>query len=89
MYNQYLIGDNLELLNKLLEDGCKFQLIYLDPPYNTGRDFNDFDDKFENIKTYAYDFLMPRFELMKKLLNDNGVIVVHIEPKISHYVRLV
>jgi DNA modification methylase len=89
MYNKYFIGDNLESLEQLLQDRYKFQLIYLDPPYNTGRDFNDFDDKFENIETYAYDFLKPRFELMKKLLNDNGVIVVHIEPKISHYVRLV
>lgn len=89
MNQEYLIGDNLELLNFLLERGDKFQLIYLDPPYNTGRDFSDFDDKFESINTYAHDFLKTRFELMKKLLKDNGVIVVHIEPKISHYVRIV
>jgi DNA modification methylase len=89
MYNQYLIGDNLDLLKKLIENKYKFQLIYLDPPYNTGRDFNDFDDKFEDIKVYTYEFLKPRFELMKELLTNNGVIVVHIEPKISHYVRFV
>lgn len=89
MYNKYLIGDNIELLLKLLKDGYKFQLIYLDPPYNTGRDFNDFDDKFETIEDYSYNFLKPRFEIMKKLLTDNGVIVVHVEPKISHYVRMV
>jgi DNA modification methylase len=89
MYNKYFIGNNLELLIKLLNEDYKFQLIYLDPPYNTGRDFNDFDDKFENINDYAYEFLKPRFEIMKKLLTTNGVIVVHIEPKISHYVRLV
>lgn len=89
MYNQYLIGDNLQILEKLVDDKYKFQLIYLDPPYNTGRDFNDFNDKFEDIRVYAYDFLKPRFELMKKLLLPSGVIVVHIEPKISHYVRIV
>lgn len=89
MLNQYLIGDNLEILEKLLNENYQFQLIYLDPPYNTGRDFSDFDDKFEDIKVYAYEFLKPRFEIMKKLLTPNGVIVVHIEPKISHYVRLV
>ena len=89
MYKEYFIGDNLELLKKLLENKYKFQLIYLDPPYNTGRDFNDFNDKFEDIRVYAYEFLKPRFEIMKKLLTTDGVIVVHVEPKISHYVRLV
>lgn len=89
MYNQYLIGDNLILLKNLIESNYKFQLIYFDPPYNTGRDFDDFDDKFSDIKSYAYDFLKPRIELMKDLLNNDGVIVVHVEPKISHYVRLI
>jgi DNA modification methylase len=89
MYNQYFIGDNLDILKKLQNENYKFQLIYLDPPYNTGRNFNDFDDKFEDIKTYANDFLKPRFLIMKELLTDTGVIVVHIEPKISHYVRLI
>lgn len=89
IHQKYFIGENLDLLNKLVEEKFEFQLIYLDPPYNTGRDFNDFDDKFESIKDYAYEFLKPRFELMKKLLSKTGVIVVHIEPKITHYVRLV
>ncbi len=34
--NQILLGDNLDLLPKL-PDGS-FQLIYIDPPFNTGRD---------------------------------------------------
>ena len=89
MNNSYLIGDNIELLNKLLIEGLKFQLVYLDPPYNTGRDFNDFDDKFEDINFYAHEFLKPRLKLIKDLLKDDGVVVVHCEPKISHYVRLV
>lgn len=89
MHNKYLIGDNLEILESLLNSQIKFQLIYLDPPFNTGRDFFDFDDKFEDIKFYAFEFLKPRIEIMKKILREDGVIVVHIEPKVSHYVRLV
>lgn len=87
--NIYEIGDNLVVMQNLVDRKIKFQMVYLDPPYNTGRDFNDFNDKFENIKTYAFNFLKPRFDLIKSLLTDNGVVVVHIEPKISHYVRLV
>jgi adenine-specific DNA-methyltransferase len=49
MYNKYFIGDNLQLLEKLIQENYKFQLIYLDPPYNTGRDFNDFNDKFADL----------------------------------------
>jgi adenine specific DNA methylase Mod len=88
-YNEFLIGDNIEILEKLIKSNYRFQLIYLDPPYNTGRDFDDFNDRFENINTYTYEFLKPRFELMKELLHESGVVVVHIEPKISHYVRMV
>jgi adenine specific DNA methylase Mod len=89
MLNSYLIGDNIELLKNLNEQGPKFQLIYFDPPFNTGRDFFDFDDKFEDINYYAFEFLKPRILLMKDLLTNDGVIVVHVEPKVSHYVRLV
>ena len=89
MLNNYLIGDNLELLKELIKEGIQFQLIYLDPPFNTGRDFFDFDDKFEDINFYAHEFLKPRLKLIKELLNDDGVVVVHVEPKVSHYVRLV
>lgn len=89
MENTYIVGNNLEILKKLVEDGVEFQLVYLDPPYNTGRDFDDFDDKFKDSKTYAYEFMKPKFELIKKLLKKDGVIVVHVEAKISHYIRLV
>ena len=44
--NKYVIGDNLKLLSKL--DNESFQLCYIDPPYNTGRDFDDFKDKFKD-----------------------------------------
>jgi DNA modification methylase len=84
--NNFYIGDNLELL-KSVED-CSVQLVYLDPPYNTGRDFNDFDDRFSSISNYAYEFLQPRFTEIKRILKNDGIIVVHVEPKISHYVRM-
>ena len=84
--NNFYIGDNLELL-KSVED-CSVQLVYLDPPYNTGRDFSDFDDKFSSISSYAYEFLQPRFTEIKRILKNDGIIVVHVEPKISHYVRM-
>jgi adenine-specific DNA-methyltransferase len=46
-------GDNLEVL-KLLQKSYlhKIQLIYIDPPYNTGADFVYPDDYTESLQTY-------------------------------------
>ena len=46
-------GDNLEVL-KLLQKSyaSKIKLIYIDPPYNTGKDFVYPDDFRDSIKNY-------------------------------------
>lgn len=55
--NIYIEGDNLEVL-KLLQRGYhgKVKMIYIDPPYNTGKDFvykDKFGDTIENYKKQA------------------------------------
>ncbi|OWP26517.1 site-specific DNA-methyltransferase [Fusobacterium polymorphum] len=52
--NIYIEGDNLEVL-KLLQKSYhgKIKMIYIDPPYNTGKDFvykDNFKDNIENYK---------------------------------------
>ena len=84
--NNFYVGDNLELL-KQVEDSS-INMVYMDPPYNTGRDFSDFDDKFSSIDDYSFRFLGERFLEIKRILKDDGLIIVHVEPKISHYVRM-
>lgn len=54
--NLMIEGDNLEVL-KLLQksygnNGGKVKLIYIDPPYNTGKDFVYPDNFQDNIKNY-------------------------------------
>lgn len=51
--NLMIEGDNLEVL-KLLQKSYagKVKLIYIDPPYNTGRDFVYPDNFQDNIKNY-------------------------------------
>ncbi len=51
--NTFIEGDNLEVL-KLLQKSYhkKVDLIYIDPPYNTGKDFIYPDDFKDNIKNY-------------------------------------
>lgn len=55
--NLYIEGDNLEVL-KLLQKSysSKVDVIYIDPPYNTGNDFvynDDFKDSLEEYKKYT------------------------------------
>src|SRR6267142_5132724 len=52
-HNLMIVGDNLEVL-KLLQKSYagRVKLIYIDPPYNTGRDFVYPDDFQDNIKNY-------------------------------------
>jgi DNA modification methylase len=83
--NKYIVGDNLSLLKDLNENSIDF--IYFDPPYNTGRHFYDFDDKFKSKEEYI-EFIQKRVQECFRVLKSNGTLVVHIEPKISHYFRI-
>ena len=51
--NLMIEGDNLEVL-KLLQKGYsgRVKLIYIDPPYNTGKDFIYPDNYMDSIKNY-------------------------------------
>src|SRR5271167_4742647 len=53
--NLMIEGDNLEVL-KLLQKSYagKVKLIYIDPPYNTGKDFVYPDDYTDSITNYMY-----------------------------------
>ena len=85
--NEYIIGNNLDLLKKL--DSSYVDLIYIDPPYCTGRDFYHFDDRFSSSQDYRDHFMRPILEECHRVLTDIGNIVVHVEPKISHHIRIV
>ena len=84
--NYYYIGDNLDLLEHV--NTASIGLIYFDPPYNTGRDFFDFNDKFNSKEEYI-DFIKCRVQECHRVLKKDGSIVIHIEPKISHYFRTI
>ncbi|ONI37809.1 DNA methyltransferase [Candidatus Epulonipiscium fishelsonii] len=56
--NVYIEGDNLEVL-KLLQEGYlgKVKMIYIDPPYNTGKDSFVYDDDFKQSKEEYEEYL--------------------------------
>jgi adenine-specific DNA-methyltransferase len=85
--NHILIeGDNLHALTALsyTHEG-KIDVIYIDPPYNTGKEnefrYNDKwilkDDPFKHSTWLA--FISKRLKIAKKLLADDGVLICHID----------
>ncbi|MCF2589391.1 site-specific DNA-methyltransferase [Prevotella hominis] len=84
--NHILIeGDNLEALTALsYTHAGKIDVIYIDPPYNTGnKDFiyNDsFVDKEDGYRHSKWlSFMNKRLKIAKNLLADKGVIFISID----------
>lgn len=83
--NHILIeGDNLEALATLAYTHAgKIDVIYIDPPYNTGNedfcyndDYVDAEDSFRHSKWLS--FMKRRLKIAFKLLSDDGVIFISI-----------
>lgn len=83
--NHILIeGDNLEALTALsyTHEG-KIDVIYIDPPYNTGnKDFVYNDSYVDTEDSYRHSkwlsFMSKRLRIAKRLLSDKGVIFISI-----------
>ncbi len=76
--NLIIQGDNLEALKALLPIYAgKVKCIYIDPPYNTRSAFEHYDDNMEH--TLWLSMMVPRLELLKDLLSEDGSIWVSID----------
>jgi len=85
--NHVLIeGDNLHALTALsFTHENKIDLIYIDPPYNTGKEnefrYNDKwilkEDPFRHSSWLS--FMSKRLIIAKRLLSESGVMVIHID----------
>jgi adenine-specific DNA-methyltransferase len=83
--NFLIEGDNLAALQLLLKTHRgRIDVIYIDPPYNTGakdwkydNDYVDENDMFRHSKWLS--LMQKRLMLAKKLLKSNGVMIVTID----------
>lgn len=83
--NFLIEGDNLAAL-QLIEKTHKgkIDVIYIDPPYNTGNkdfiyddDYVDSNDAFRHSKWLS--FMQKRLKIAKRLLSESGVIFISID----------
>lgn len=71
--NIYIEGDNLEVL-KLLQKSYhgRIKMIYIDPPYNTGKDFVYTDNYKDNLENYLKQIGENRSLSTKALSDSDG-----------------
>ncbi len=86
--NMLIHGDNLLALKALeKKHSGKIDFIYIDPPYNTGKAFDKYDDNLEH--SIWLDLMYRRMVLLKKLMKETGVICCHIDDSESHYLKVI
>lgn len=85
--NMLIHGDNLLAL-KALESKFAGQVkcIYIDPPFNTGQAFENYDDNLE--MSIWLDLMRSRLQIIHTLLKDDGTLFVHIDDQNLPYLTL-
>ena len=94
-FNFLLEGDNLHSL-KLLEKTHKgkIDVIYIDPPYNRGKNDFTYDDNYI-VKEDGYrhskwlSFMSERLKILKSLLNEKGLIFISIDDNEFSQLKLI
>ena len=88
-------ADNLDVLNYLINDKkvCgNIDLVYIDPPYNTGGAFETRDFKLAYDDKYTTDgylrFMRVRLKLLHTLLSEKGSIYVHLDSNMVFHVKI-
>ena len=85
--NMLIHGDNLLAL-KALESKYAGQVkcIYIDPPFNTGQAFENYDDNLE--LSIWLDLMRSRLRLLHTLLSDDGTLFAHIDDENLPYITI-
>lgn len=85
--NLIIRGNNLLALSSIQK---RYQglvkLIYIDPPYNTGSDSFNYNDRFNHSSWLT--FMKNRLEIAKKLLREDGVIYVQCDDNEQAYLKV-
>jgi len=99
--NMIVFGDNLQFLKTIYENKDllikdrikgKVKLIYIDPPFATADEFQNkegakaYNDKKKGAE--FVEFLRRRLILAKEILADDGIICLHLDQKMSHYIKV-
>jgi site-specific DNA-methyltransferase (adenine-specific) len=92
--NHIVLADNLDLLN-VIHDGS-VDLVYIDPPFGTGKrrespqndsGVDGYDDLWTDPEEFV-EWLAPRLAGLWRILSKHGNLVVHLDNRAIHYVKV-
>jgi DNA modification methylase len=88
-------GDNLKMLNEIPDESI--DLIYIDPPFNSNRNYEifwgdtqekrAFEDRFGDAEAYI-QYMRPRVTELYRVLKETGSFYYHCDWHASHYVKI-
>jgi len=85
--NMLIFGDNLLALKALEQDFAgRIKCVFIDPPYNTGSAFTQYDDGIEH--SLWLTLIRDRLEFIKRLLSDGGSLWIAIDDNEAHYLKV-
>jgi len=85
--NRLIFGDNLLALKALEQEFTgKVKCIYIDPPFNTGQAFDQYDDGIEH--SLWLSLMRDRLELLQRMLAADGSIWVHCDDNEQAYLKV-
>ena len=85
--NMLIHGDNLLALKALEQEYAgKVKCVYIDPPYNTGNAFEQYDDGVEHSEWLR--LISPRLKILRNLLATDGSIWISIDDDECHYLKV-
>lgn len=85
--NRLIFGDNLLALKALEQEfSGRVKCVFIDPPYNTGSAFKDYDDGLEH--SIWLGLMRDRLEIIKRLLSDDGSLWITIDDNEGHYLKV-
>lgn len=86
--NMLIHGDNLLALKALEQDFAgQIKCIYIDPPYNTGKAFEHYDDGIEH--SIWLSLMQKRIQLLHTLLSNDGVLFINLDEIEHAYCKII
>ncbi|MBF0612484.1 MAG: site-specific DNA-methyltransferase [Magnetococcales bacterium] len=84
--NRLIFGDNLLALKALEQEFYgKVKCVFIDPPYNTGSAFTQYDDGLEH--SLWLSLIRDRLELIRRLLSEDGSLWITIDDNEVYYLK--
>ncbi len=94
-HNRLVLGERTDVLRAFLPElAGKVQLIYVDPPFMTGRSFTSgnrlaYHDVWDNNLDTYLQWLYESCCLLYQLLSNTGSLYIHLDWRVTHYARVI